>query len=100
LVFEPELEIWIWSDSPEVDQAIGWKGHCPPLRTWLTDRGLLQSNSPKPSQPKESLNAALKEVRMHRSSAIYRQLAEKVGLDRCRDKGFMAFQRTMRSWFA
>lgn len=26
IVLCPELESWVWSDSPEVDQAVGWQG--------------------------------------------------------------------------
>lgn len=32
LVLTPELESWIWSDSPKVDEAVGWQGRIPPLR--------------------------------------------------------------------
>lgn len=99
LVLCPELENWVWSDSPEVDQAIGWRGHHPPLREWLIEQGWWLPGSAKPSRPKECLENALREVRMRRSSAIYRQLAERVGLARCRDKGFSAFRKTMKLWF-
>ena len=29
IVIEPELEIWIWSDSPNVDISLGWAGRTP-----------------------------------------------------------------------
>jgi hypothetical protein len=29
VVIDPELESWVWSDSPEVDIALGWAGHVP-----------------------------------------------------------------------
>jgi len=86
LVFRPELENWVWSDSMEVDKEIGWEGRDPPLRNWLTNQGWWQQGSVKPNRPKEGLEAALREVRMRRSSAIYRQLAENVGLTRCQDQ--------------
>jgi hypothetical protein len=25
VVIDPELEVWVWSDSPEVDRCLGWK---------------------------------------------------------------------------
>ena len=29
VVIDPELEIWLWSDSPEVDAVLGWQGRRP-----------------------------------------------------------------------
>jgi hypothetical protein len=99
LVLWPELENWVWSDSPEVDQAVGWGGRHPPLRDWLKEQEWWPSGSAKPNRPKECLEAALREARMRRSSAIYRQLAERVLLTRCQDEGFKAFRKTMKVWF-
>ena len=31
IVLDPELEIWVWSDSPEVDDVLGWRGRIPRL---------------------------------------------------------------------
>lgn len=99
LLLQPELENWVWSQSPEVERAIGWQGHDPPLRRWLTTQQWWPTGELKPPRPKECLQAALREVRMRRSSAIYRQLAENVGLDRCQDEGFLAFRQLIQTWF-
>lgn len=99
LVLRPEIESWVWSDSPEVDNAVGWKGRNPFLRDWLAKQGWWRQGSRKPSRSKESLEAALKEVRMRRSSAIYRQLAENVSLSRCRDEQFRRFRKIIKRWF-
>ncbi|MCL4853651.1 MAG: hypothetical protein KJZ78_20030, partial [Bryobacteraceae bacterium] len=39
IVLDPELEAWVWSDSPEVDQVLGWTGQTLDLRTWLRQAG-------------------------------------------------------------
>ncbi|MBM4091994.1 MAG: hypothetical protein FJ276_21565, partial [Planctomycetes bacterium] len=39
IVIDPELEVWVWSDSPEVAQVLGWGGDEPPLADWLKTRG-------------------------------------------------------------
>ena len=39
VVIDPELESWVWSDSPEVDNMLGWHGRTPPLREWLVRIG-------------------------------------------------------------
>jgi len=35
IVISPELETWIWSDSPVVDETLGWRGQTPSMRDWL-----------------------------------------------------------------
>ncbi len=100
LVLQPELENWVWSESSEVDRTIGWEGRNPPLRRWLVDQGWWTQGFLKPNRPKECLQAALREVRIKRSSAIYRQLAARVGLERCQDRGFLTFREIVRAWFS
>ena len=99
IVLSPELEAWIWSDSPHVEEVTGWKGRQPPLRRWLTDRDWLRENEVKPMRPKEAFQAALREARRPRSSSLYQQIAEKVSLHRCKDRSFLEFMDVLRSWF-
>lgn len=99
IVIDPELENWLWSDSPEVDTALGWKGKSPPLRTWLKNQGFQESGLLKPSPPKEAVESALREVRKPRSSSIYSQIAEKASLKRCKDPAFLKLKETLAQWF-
>jgi len=97
VVLDPELEAWIWSDSPEVDRVLGW-AELPPLRTWLRSQGFTFS-AHKPDRPKEAVEAALRFVRRPRSSAIFRELAERVSLERCRDPAFAKLRQCLGNWF-
>jgi hypothetical protein len=99
VILDPELENWVWSDSPHVDEELGWKDHHPPLRTWLIQRGLLQAQTVKPLRPKEAVEAALREVRKPRSPSLYSDLAEKVSLMRCGDRSFVKLKTTLQQWF-
>ena len=99
IVIDPELESWVWSDSPEVAEALGWAGRSPALRPWLTEKGFLQEIESKPYHPKEAVEAALRRVRKPRSSAIYRELAESVSFRRCIDPAFEKLTATLRAWF-
>lgn len=99
IVIHPELENWLWSDSPEVDTALGWKGKSPPLRTWLKDHGFHETGLSKPSPPKEAVENALREVRKPRSSSIYFQIAESVSFKRCEDPAFLKLKETLIQWF-
>jgi len=99
IVIDPELEAWVWSDSPQVDRMLGWADVAPDLRQWLTQQGLLQETHIKPVRPKEAMQAALRNVRKPHSSAIFRQLAENVSLRRCSDPAFQKLKTTLQSWF-
>ena len=99
IVLDPELEIWVWSDSPEVDQVLGWHLESPDLRSWLRSRSYLGPNAVKPFRPKEALEAALQQVGRARSSSIFRALAERVSVERCSDAAFTKLKSTLVSWF-
>lgn len=101
VVVDPELEAWVWSDSPHVEEELGWRDRPPGLRTWLEEHAerFLNPNQSKPARPKEAVEAALRESRRPRSSAMYRALAEKVSLNRCTDPAFGKLKETLRQWF-
>ena len=99
IVIEPELENWVFSDSREVDAAMGWVGKTPSLRSWLEGQGFFMPAQGKPSPPKEAMEAALRQVRMPRSSSIYVRLAERVGLGRCTDPAFLKFKDVLQTCF-
>lgn len=99
VVIAPELDIWVWSDSPHVDQILGWADRTPDLRSWLKEEGYMVSNQEKPKNPKEALEKALRMARKPRSSAIYQSLAERVSLARCSDRAFIKLKTTLQKWF-
>jgi len=99
IVLDPELEIWVWSDSPEVDRIMGWSGRIPALRDWLVDEGFLDTREGKPGRPKESFRAALKEKRKQPSAALFKQMAESVSFRRCTDRAFQKLTAKLREWF-
>ena len=99
VIIEPELENWLWSDSPEVDAALGWQGKSPSLRTWLKDQGFQETDLSKPIYPKEAVEKALKKVYKPRSSAIYHQIAGKVSFKRCMDSTFLKLIEKLTLWF-
>ncbi|MEO5358155.1 MAG: hypothetical protein H7844_12785 [Nitrospirae bacterium YQR-1] len=96
IVLDPELEIWIWSDSPEVAQCINWDHK--ELRDWLAQK-YLTTDSTKPAKPKEAFEEALRVKKIPRSSSIYRKLAERVSFKRCEDSAFKEFTGTLQQWF-
>jgi hypothetical protein len=99
IVIDPELDVWVWSDSPHVDKYLGWAGHSPRLREWLVQKGYLNVGQSKPFRPKEALQAAIGQVGKQRSSDIYKSIAEKVSLGRCIDPAFLKLKLTLIRWF-
>ncbi|MEW6265189.1 MAG: hypothetical protein AB1641_19095 [Thermodesulfobacteriota bacterium] len=99
IVIDPELEAWVWSDSPHVDRIAGWSGRRPSLREWLRQNRFLEAERIKPKRPKEAFESALREARIPRSSSLYFDLANRVGLERCRDDAFLKFKRVLQTWF-
>lgn len=100
VVIDPELESWVWSDSVQVDHALGWDGRIPALRAWLTDEGFAFNSQGKPDQPKDAMEAALKSVGKPRSSAVFAALAARVSLSRCVDPSFVRFKELLKGWFS
>jgi hypothetical protein len=99
LVLDPELEIWVWTDSSELDQVIGWAGRQPPVREWLRAQGFTLNAAGKPARPKEALREALRHVRKQPSASLFAALAARAGLSRCTDPAFLKFRATLQRWF-
>ena len=95
----PELEAWVWCDSPHVDDVIGWKDRQPSLRQWLQEDGWLKEGGRKPDRPKEAFEEALWLSRKPRSSSLYLQIARRVSLAQCEDSAFREFNKVLRDWF-
>ena len=100
IVIYPELESWVWSESPHVDKALGWQGRSPPLRDALLLQDLWPASDPKPPDPKAAVEWAMRQSRIPRSSSIYRQIARRAGTRNCEDRAFRRFRDTLQGWFA
>ena len=97
VVIDPELEIWVWSQSDVVPRLLGtdWET----IKDLGDQTGYWQEGETKPSRPKEMLDMVLRRTRKPRSSALFRQLAGTVGLSRCQDSSFRRFREILQEWF-
>ncbi len=100
IVIDPEVEVWVWSDSPHVASALGWDDRIPNLRAWLDQAGLWPFAQRKPPDPKVAFLSALRQAKLPPSAAIFRRLADTVSLHRCEDPSFRALRDLLRFWFA
>lgn len=100
IVIAPELESWVWSDSPVVDDVLGWRGRNPALREWIRSKTIFwQGKNLKPQRPKEAFEAALRAVRTPRSSILFEELGREVSVENCIDPSFIKFRDMLSIWF-
>jgi len=98
VVMDPELETWMWQDSPIVESVVGHSG--PSLRQHLAASGAWPLTSAKPLRPKETLEAELRRNRIPRIvGTLYRKVAERVSVKSCVDPAFAELQAALRRWF-
>ena len=100
IAIEPEIEQWVWSNSPHVEHGLGWKDTQVGLRNWLVAEGfLITASQLKPERPKEAMRAVLRKCKRPISSAIFQELAEKVSFTRCIDPAFLKLTAKLQEWF-
>jgi len=99
IVIDPELEMWVWSDSPHVESILGWKESKPCLRDWLKEMKFLDEGQIKPGRPKEAMEKVLCKVGKSKSSKIFHRLSQKVSLNRCSDLAFSKLKNVLQRWF-
>lgn len=100
VVIQPELEAWVWSDSPHVPETLGWKDRHPSMQEWVkTHTRYWPDGCVKPTRPKEAMAACLREVRKSASPAFFETLAEHVSVSRCSDRAFAKFKSVLARWY-
>lgn len=99
VVIDPELEVWVFSDSPHVAAELGWPASMEELRQALQLAGLWDEGRSKPQDPKAAVDWTLRRARRPRSSSTFRALASKVGFRRCQDRSFLRLLEFLREWF-
>ncbi|MEX8517372.1 MAG: hypothetical protein AB3X44_02495 [Leptothrix sp. (in: b-proteobacteria)] len=99
VVITPELENWVWQDTPHVSEQLGFNGTYSELRHQLERKGYWRAGESKPHRPKEAVEEVLRLNKIPRSSAIYRDLAARIKTSGCTDSAFLKLRDAMRQWF-
>jgi hypothetical protein len=100
VVIDPEVDVWLWGESPHVADALGWNGRLDRLRDYLGRSGVWDRDAAKPRDPKRAVDLALRKTGSVRSSAVFRRVADKVSLARCADASFGKLRGILSEWFA
>lgn len=98
LVVRPEVDVWLWSDSPHAARAMGWESW-ETLAAAVAGQGWLGRGQTKPSKPKEAAEWALRQKKIRRSPALYGQIARSVSIRRCEDQALARLLEALRTWF-
>jgi hypothetical protein len=98
IVIEPEVDAWVWGADNAMRDVLGWP-HSQPIRQWLAKEGFDIADNGKPVRPKEAFEALRRVHQQGRSSALYRNITEKISLQNCVDPAFIRLRDTLRTWF-
>lgn len=98
IAIDPELEAWIWQDSPVVDDELRHPGPSR-LRLSLAQRGLWPADQSKPSNPKGVFLQVQEENRVKKSSAVFKRIAASVPVGARTDSEFQRLCAQLRAWF-
>jgi hypothetical protein len=98
IAIDPELEQWIWQDSPVLADAL--RMSVPQgIKAALSERGLWPLKAAKPPQPKELFIQLRRENNVKLSSSIFKKIASKVPVAACQDSEFRRLVDQLRVWF-
>lgn len=96
VVIDPELEVWVFADSPHVADIIAaGDQHLYEQKLSVAQKNALG----KPVRPKGLMEEILRERRIPRSSSLYLQLAQNVSFLYCKDPSFCRLRDTLQKWF-
>lgn len=98
IAINPELEEWIWQDSPILEKELRHSGPAS-LRLSLAERGLWPANQSKPPSPKEVFLQIQEENRVKKSSAVFKRIAAAVPIAACTDPEFKRLIAQLQAWF-
>lgn len=98
IVIEPELENWMWTNSPHMARAIDFN-NLEELDEWLVNHNFKKQGDLKPFRPKEAMEAALRLKRRQLSSSIHKQISQRSSFLTCHDPAFLKLVETFKAWY-
>lgn len=98
IAIDPELEQWIWQDSPVLETVLRHQGP-PSLRDVLASDGSWPSGQAKPTEPKDLFLQVQHRNRVKKSSSVFRRIASEVPVAACTDPEFRRLVAMLRTWF-
>lgn len=97
VVIDPEIEVWLWQDNPNVERAVKFAG--PSLRQHLQTTGAWPVGAAKPTNPKETLREICRPHQELKTKVVYSRIVRAVSVHKCTDPAFQHFVNILRRWF-
>ncbi len=94
IALDPELEIWVWSPSPHVHEAL----NVSPEQIAEVYAKFDFSTDSKPGKPKEAMQYALRLGKKPFSASIFGALAAQVSL-KANERAFSRLRAALQTWF-
>lgn len=98
IAIEPELEQWIWQDSPVLSDELRMEAP-QGLKATLSQRGLWRAEDAKPQSPKDLFIQLRRENNVKLSSSIFKRIASRVPVAACGDDEFRRLVAQLQAWF-
>lgn len=104
LTIEPELEVWLFQESPRAEDIIFRRCDSErrprSLRHWLAGQGQWPDGAAKPPNPKEAVQRALRHFSPGRADMlIYAEICRSASVLRCQDPVFCKLREALQRWF-
>jgi hypothetical protein len=101
VVIDPELEVWLWQDNPNVEKALRHPREktSKSLREQLRDEKLWPDGQLKPDAPQATFDRVRQRNKAGARFGVYVQIAGSVSVKGCKDPSFLHFANTLRAWF-
>ena len=99
IVNDPEIENWVWVNSPHFLNAISWDKNYIDIQNWISRKGFTIKENFKPIRPKEALESVLKYTNTPRSSSIYFDIGSNASYKYCTDVSFRKLVSILKKWF-
>jgi hypothetical protein len=98
IVFEPELESWLWVNRSQLHALLEWSEEVD-IYDWLTAKKFILNPRKKPVRPKEAFECLLKFKNIPKSSSLYHKISSIASYKKCTDANFEEMLNTLRQWF-
>jgi hypothetical protein len=100
IVSNPELEIWLWTDSTHhLEDLLSWKDSKKPKEYLQSTTKHWITGELKPQFPKDAFDAILNHTGKRRSSDWFKKLAERMSFKNCQDPNFLKLKEVLVNWF-
>jgi len=98
IVFEPELESWLWVNKNLLHSLLEWD-EAIDIYDWLIAKDFKLKPQKKPIRPKEAFEELLKFKNIPKSSSLYSRISSTASYKKCTDTNFAEMLATFKQWF-